>query len=80
MLDLGGGVGRHTIPAAQHFGKGSEVVCVDLLASAIEKLGQNAKQHGVAESVVGIQESNLTKLFNRGEQKTKNELALVLTS
>jgi cyclopropane fatty-acyl-phospholipid synthase-like methyltransferase len=54
VLDLGGGVGRHSIPAAQHFGESSKIVCVDLLASAIEKLSQNAERLGVANRVAGI--------------------------
>lgn len=54
VLDLGGGVGRHSIPAAQHFGKRSKIVCVDLLASAIEKLAKNAELYGVADRVAGV--------------------------
>lgn len=53
VLDLGGGVGRHSIPAAKYFGVNSEVVCVDLLDSAIGKLNLNAKAHGVDKNIVG---------------------------
>ncbi|MCI1858868.1 MAG: class I SAM-dependent methyltransferase [Sporolactobacillus sp.] len=49
VLDLGCGVGRNSIPIAQTFkNPRSEVVCVDLLASAIEKLQQNSRAFGVA--------------------------------
>ncbi len=54
VLDLGGGVGRHSIPAAKYFGADSEVVCVDLLESAIEKLRFNAKEHKVEKNIVGV--------------------------
>jgi cyclopropane fatty-acyl-phospholipid synthase-like methyltransferase len=54
VLDLGGGVGRHSIPAAKYFGVGSKVLCVDLLDSAIEKLRLNAEEHGVKDNIVGI--------------------------
>jgi tellurite methyltransferase len=53
VLDLGGGVGRHSLPAAQYFGSDSRVVCVDLLASAIEELHKNTEQHGI-KNVVGV--------------------------
>jgi len=54
VLDLGGGVGRHSIPAAQFFGSSSEVICVDLLNAAIERLRLNARRHGVESNVAGI--------------------------
>ena len=53
-LDLGGGVGRHSIPLAQHLGVRSKVVCVDLLDSAISRLNINARKHGVEDNIVGI--------------------------
>ena len=54
-LDLGCGVGRNSIYVAECFkGKECQVDCVDLLDIAIEKLKENAKAHGVSESINGI--------------------------
>lgn len=53
-LDLGCGVGRHSIPLAQHFGSESEIVCVDMLPTAIKKLASNAQTYGVAKNITGI--------------------------
>jgi 2-polyprenyl-3-methyl-5-hydroxy-6-metoxy-1,4-benzoquinol methylase len=50
VLDLGSGVGRNSIPIAQHI-KSGKVVCVDLLDSAIEKLKQYSNEFGVSEIV-----------------------------
>lgn len=54
-LDLGSGVGRNCIPAAQHF---SSIPCrvdrVDILEFAIEKLNENAQQYGVENCIRGI--------------------------
>ena len=48
-LDLGCGVGRNCIPAAQAFAdKSCRVDCVDILPFAIERLQENAKTHGVS--------------------------------
>ncbi|WEG11702.1 class I SAM-dependent methyltransferase [Pullulanibacillus sp. KACC 23026] len=47
VLDLGSGVGRNSIPIAQHIKKG-KVVCVDLLNSAIDKLKQYSNEFGVS--------------------------------
>ena len=54
-LDLGCGVGRNSIYVAECFkGKECLVDCVDILDIAIEKLKENAKAHGVLESINGI--------------------------
>ena len=54
-LDLGSGVGRNSIPVAQHFSSvPCWVDCVDILELAIEKLLENAQQHGVAGNIQGI--------------------------
>ena len=54
-LDLGSGVGRNSIPVAQHFsGSPCRVDCVDILELAITKLKENAQQYGVANSIRGI--------------------------
>lgn len=54
VLDLGGGVGRHSIPAAKYFGPNSKVICVDLLGPAIERLKQNAHEHNV-DNIFGVE-------------------------
>ncbi len=54
-LDLGCGVGRNSIYVAECFkGRKCLVDCVDFLDIAIEKLKDNAKAHGVSESINGI--------------------------
>lgn len=54
-LDLGSGVGRSCIPAAQHFsGIPCWVDCVDILELAIVKLNENAQQYGVDNCIRGI--------------------------
>lgn len=54
-LDLGCGVGRNSIPVAQHFCHTScRVDCVDILAMAIEKLNENAREYGVSNAIQGI--------------------------
>ncbi len=56
VLDLGSGVGRHSIPVAQDIqSRGGKVVCVDLLDTAIEQLRTYAKEYEVAHAVQGIQ-------------------------
>lgn len=52
VLDLGSGVGRNAIACAQKL-PGAEVVCVDILPIAIEKLGENAEVFGVSEQIRG---------------------------
>ena len=53
-LDLGSGVGRNSIPVAQHFKDiPCRVDCVDILELAIEKLNENAQQYGVAGNIQG---------------------------
>jgi cyclopropane fatty-acyl-phospholipid synthase-like methyltransferase len=46
-LDLGAGIGRHAIPIAQYLGPGSEAVCIDILASALGTLHDNAREAGI---------------------------------
>ena len=54
-LDLGSGVGRNSIPVAQHFsGIPCRVECVDILELAIAKLTENALQYGVENCIRGI--------------------------
>ena len=54
-LDLGSGVGRNSIPVAQHFsGIPCRVDCVDILELAIAKLNENALQYGVENCIRGI--------------------------
>ena len=54
-LDLGSGVGRNSIPVAQHFKDiPCCMECVDILDLAIGKLNENALQYGVAGSIMGI--------------------------
>lgn len=54
-LDLGSGVGRNSIPVAQHFsGIPCRVDCVDILELAIAKLNENALQYGVESCIRGI--------------------------
>ena len=51
VLDLGSGVGRNSIPIAQEIKGRGEVVCVDLLSSATEKLRQYSKEYDVEEVI-----------------------------
>lgn len=53
-MDLGSGVGRHSIPLAKHLGPGSQVVCADILDTAIAKLRDNARVYGVEKEITGI--------------------------
>lgn len=54
-LDLGSGVGRNSIPVAQHFsGIPCRLDCVDILELAIAKLNENAQQYGVENCIRGI--------------------------
>ena len=54
-LDLGSGVGRNSIPVAQHFsGIHCRVECVDILKLAIAKLNENAQQYEVENCIRGI--------------------------
>ena len=54
-LDLGSGVGRNSIPVAQHFSCiPCRVDCVDILELAIAKLNKNALQYGVENCIRGI--------------------------
>lgn len=54
-LDLGSGVGRNSIPIAQHFSSiPCRVDCVDILELAITKLNENAQQYGVENCIRGI--------------------------
>ena len=54
-LDLGSGVGRNSIPVAQHFsGIPCRVECVDILELAIAKLNENVQQYEVENCIRGI--------------------------
>lgn len=53
-LDLGCGVGRNSIPVAQHFSQiPCRIDCVDILEYAIDKLHENTEKLGVSKSVCG---------------------------
>lgn len=55
VLDLGGGVGRNCIPFAREYkDRQCLVECVDILDMAIDKLYDNAREHGVESVVKGI--------------------------
>ena len=53
VLDLGSGVGRNAIACARTLPE-SQVLCVDILPVAIEKLRENAELFGVSEQMKGI--------------------------
>ena len=52
ILDLGCGVGRHSIFLAQELN--CKVDCVDILDIAIDKLMDNAREYGVADNINGV--------------------------
>ncbi len=53
-LDLGCGVGRNSIPIAQHFQNiPCRVDCVDILPLAIEKLMENAQHYNIFDNIHG---------------------------
>ena len=57
-MDLGAGVGRNSIYLAERYkNKKCRIDCVDLLDIAINKLNQNATEHGVSECINGIVKS-----------------------
>ncbi|MZQ87161.1 methyltransferase domain-containing protein [Paenibacillus sp. 5J-6] len=52
VLDLGCGVGRNSIPIAERLqGKSGNVVCVDLLQSALDRLMRYSEDHGVSSRI-----------------------------
>jgi SAM-dependent methyltransferase len=53
-VDLGAGVGRHTIPVADRLPEGSYVVAVDLLPLAAQRLHRNAEAAGVRDRVQAV--------------------------
>lgn len=56
VLDLGCGVGRNSIPIAETLiNQEGQVVCVDLLESAITNLEKYAQQYGVANKLHPVQ-------------------------
>ncbi|TYP73998.1 methyltransferase family protein [Paenibacillus methanolicus] len=55
VLDLGCGPGRHSIPIARRIGEGGGLVTgVDLLESAVAKLGEYSREYGVERWVRGV--------------------------
>ncbi|KKZ92999.1 hypothetical protein B4147_2235 [Bacillus wiedmannii] len=63
VLDLGSGVGRNSIPIAQKIKNDSgTVTCVDLLDSALTKLGTYSKEHGVFE-VIKIEKAAIENYY-----------------
>jgi len=55
VLDLGSGVGRHSIPLAQQIQGNSRVLCVDLLEKSLSKLERNAQTYNVESRIVPVQ-------------------------
>lgn len=54
ILDIGSGVGRNSIPLAQHFSNiQCSIDCVDILELAIDKLKMNSVQYGVEKNIKG---------------------------
>jgi SAM-dependent methyltransferase len=53
-VDLGAGVGRHTIPVAQQLPAGSFVLAIDLLPLAARRLHENALGAGVRTRVQAV--------------------------
>ncbi|GAA0286797.1 2-polyprenyl-3-methyl-5-hydroxy-6-metoxy-1,4-benzoquinol methylase [Gracilibacillus halotolerans] len=59
ILDLGSGVGRNSIPIAKKIkDRNGQVVCVDLLDSALEKLKLYSKEYEV-EEVIKLQQADI---------------------
>ncbi|HBU81295.1 MULTISPECIES: class I SAM-dependent methyltransferase [Paenibacillus] len=59
VLDLGCGVGRHTIPIAQRLGQtNSEVIGVDLLDEAVDGLRKYAKEYQV-DHIVQVEKADV---------------------
>lgn len=54
MLDIGAGVGRHSIALAQQLPQRPSIVAVDILPAAIEKLMKNAWKYDVASAIKAI--------------------------
>lgn len=55
VLDLGSGVGRHAIPIAKLIGKfGGQIICVDYLDIAIDKLNKYAVEYNVSNFIKGF--------------------------
>lgn len=55
VLDLGCGVGRNCIPAAQRFArKNCKIDCIDILPEAIFILSENAKRYNVESAIKGV--------------------------
>ncbi|GEL78825.1 class I SAM-dependent methyltransferase [Tenuibacillus multivorans] len=55
VLDLGSGVGRNSIPIAQQLSKqNGQVICVDFLDSALEKLSHYSVKYDVKEMITPI--------------------------
>ncbi|WP_028595955.1 class I SAM-dependent methyltransferase [Paenibacillus assamensis] len=55
VLDLACGVGRNSIPIAKRIREqDGVVVCVDLIPSAIDKLMDNARNHGINDRIEGV--------------------------
>jgi tellurite methyltransferase len=53
-VDLGCGVGRHTIPVASALPSGSLVIGVDLLPIAATELTRNAREAGVPDAIQAV--------------------------
>lgn len=53
-LDLGAGIGRHTLPLANYLGNTGHIDALDLLDSAIDKLRANAKQIEAKDRITTI--------------------------
>lgn len=59
VLDLGSGVGRNSIPIAKEIkDRNGNVVCVDLLESALHKLKEYSKEHEV-EDIIKLEQADI---------------------
>jgi ubiquinone/menaquinone biosynthesis C-methylase UbiE len=54
VLDLGSGIGRHSIPLAEYVGSEGHVICIDRLSSAILGLEENAKRYFVRDKIIPV--------------------------
>ena len=68
VLDLGCGAGRNTIPVAVRLKEtASQVVGLDLLKGAIDKLRENANEYGVSDIIEGkevdVEHADITKEY-----------------
>ena len=51
VMELGPGLGFFTFPLAQALGNNGEIVCVDVQASMLDRLGKRLEKRGLRERV-----------------------------